>query len=483
MQAGVMGMRPRPLARPVEETVTSDLTGQELVDAMSRTHLLLAHLGVVGEIDDAAAWLSTRGMHLQIGSAACRSEFAQAAASTAVTLARRASLRVSVALEDPHAIMHVGPLRATEISNALTLLGAEMTAPSTDAIIVSIGDVAAFGRLGNPGMQITWDGWVAAVRRLGERPGCILAAIAAGALAVSEVFQHHLGNVDALWRDVTVSLWEPLSSEPERAVGPTLTRLPDNWMLVGLGHLGQAHAWCIGHLPYREGTGEVWLVDDDVVSLANVSTGILTEPIDVSSPQTQKTRLVSKVLESLGRPTRMLEYRLPSSYRWTPGHPDVALVGVDNVELRRSLSAIGWPLCVDVGLGSTRSSFSAISLHAFPGSQSSSEIASWHVGRRAVNEANLAPAFVALGIKSGDQCGVIMLAGQAVAAAFVGTVAACLAVTEPLRRLHGASGVEALGVSLDLLRPRGANANGHSRVRLGSVGVQDRLHELGNARS
>jgi hypothetical protein len=36
-----------------------------------------------------------------------------------------------------------------------------------------------------------------------------------------------------------------------------------------------------------------------------------------------------------------------------------------------------------------------------------------------------------------DQCGVTLLAGKAVGAPFVGSVAACLAVSEVLRQLHG----------------------------------------------
>lgn len=36
-----------------------------------------------------------------------------------------------------------------------------------------------------------------------------------------------------------------------------------------------------------------------------------------------------------------------------------------------------------------------------------------------------------------DQCGVTLLAGEAVGAPFVGSVAACLTVSEVLRLLHG----------------------------------------------
>ena len=91
------------------------------------------------------------------------------------------------------------------------------------------------------------------------RPIC---KVSAAALAVSDIFHYVVGHDDAGWRAVTLSLWDPLATDAERAVGTTLTRLPDQWMLVGLGHLGQAYAWCIGYLPPREREGKIWLCDD-----------------------------------------------------------------------------------------------------------------------------------------------------------------------------------------------------------------------------
>lgn len=47
---------------------------------------------------------------------------------------------------------------------------------------------------------------------------------------------------------------------------------------------------------------------------------------------------------------------------------------------------------------------------------------------------------------SRDTCGLVELAGEAVGAAFVGAIAVCLAVTEAVRELHGANGLDVVAV-------------------------------------
>jgi hypothetical protein len=300
-----------------------------------------------------------------------------------------------------------------------------------------------------------------------ERSGCILAAIAAGALGVSEVFHHFLGHLDAGWRPISLSLWDPMTPAPDEAAGPSLTHLPDKWMLVGLGHLGQAYAWCLGFLPPAESAPVVWLVDDDKASAANVSTGVLTLPTDAEPRAILKTRLVSRWLESAGYETRLVESRLSDSFRWESDHPAVALIGVDNFYLRRRLSEIGWPLCVDAGLGSAATSFATMSLHCFPGKLESSEVVAW--GEQVARSTYTPRALAKLEGITTDACGVVMLAGQAVAAAFVGMVAGCLVVSEPLRRIAGGLSLDALSLSLDLPSPRGAHAETSQPLRTGTV--------------
>jgi hypothetical protein len=70
-----------------------------------------------------------------------------------------------------------------------------------------------------------------------------------------------------------------------------------------------------------------------------------------------------------------------------------------------------------------------------PGSRPASEI--WKSGRDEEDVRDRA-AYQRM-LKDGvlDQCGVTLLAGEAVGAPFVGAVAACFAIAEVLRLLHG----------------------------------------------
>jgi hypothetical protein len=59
----------------------------------------------------------------------------------------------------------------------------------------------------------------------------------------------------------------------------------------------------------------------------------------------------------------------------------------------------------------------------------------------------------------GDECGVVELAGKAVGASFVGVAAACLAVAEATRELHGGTGHDILTFDLDTTDLRSAVSN------------------------
>jgi hypothetical protein len=59
-----------------------------------------------------------------------------------------------------------------------------------------------------------------------------------------------------------------------------------------------------------------------------------------------------------------------------------------------------------------------------------------------------------------DKCGITLLAGKAVGAPFVGAVAACLAVSEILRLLHGAPVHQLIDVDLKSIDHRVAVLTG-----------------------
>jgi hypothetical protein len=73
------------------------------------------------------------------------------------------------------------------------------------------------------------------------------------------------------------------------------------------------------------------------------------------------------------------------------------------------------------------------------------------------------PAFTHLQIHH-DQCGVTELAGKAVGAAFVGITAACLAIAETTRELHGGTGRDTQMLSLASMISRTAPAAQPGRI-------------------
>ena len=298
-------------------------------------------------------------------------------------------------------------------------------------------------------LRVTWDMWVAHVDvagvRMRERGNVVLAPVAAAALAVTECFKRALGTQEACYRRRSLNLWQPdlpfkvadhldMNSD---ALGPDLAYLPQSVWLVGLGHLGQAFAWCWRLLPYADRAAcQVLVQDFDTVNAANRSTGMFIRTEDVGK---LKSRVTSAALERAGFDTRIVERRLLPETRRDDVEPALALVGVDKVAPRRVISDVGWTFAVDVGLGAGPIDFTGISIHGFAGTTSSHEVAAWqsvHSDDRAAR-ARTQDAYRNAVERGADSCGMVQVSETAVAAPFVGVVAACLGLAEPLRVLHG----------------------------------------------
>lgn len=140
---------------------------------------------------------------------------------------------------------------------------------------------------------------------------------------------------------------------------------------------------------------------------------------------------------------------MTATERWESTRPSVALIGVDNVDTRRTLSDIGWPLCIDSGIGATPTSYDSLTVYALDQYQRSQDITAWTHPTATPTATTRIPAFDNLRTSGIDECGIVMLAGRAVAAAFVGMITACIAVSEPLRRLHGAPAAACIALTLD----------------------------------
>ena len=106
----------------------------------------------------------------------------------------------------------------------------------------------------------------------------------------------------------------------------------------------------------------------------------------------------------------------------------MALCGIDNALGRRALDQVGFDMIVEAGLGRGYRDFRSIRLHALPGSRPAADLwkgddAGHEVGDRAAYQKMLKDGEL-------DRCGVTLLAGKAVGAPFVGSVAACLVLSE-----------------------------------------------------
>jgi hypothetical protein len=431
---------------------------------ISRTVLLSMHDGSQPTIEAAQAAHDATGLVIVADETGCRTSRGQAALLTAVVTAVRAFGRVAVLAEIPGARVVTGLFHGSVLADVLVGQGAHlltaddfrMVSTSWPTLLVGATSEApaSWTSLSTaPLLRVDWSGWTAtvgpaaalttALRR--SEASCVLASVAAAALGVNEAFSFVKAQPgsDAGYRTVRLNLWSPGEEYDD---GPTHSYAPAAWWLVGLGHLGQASSWVISWLDYADPSAvQIVLQDVDLTTPANHSTGMLTP---AESSGMYKTRLVAAALDIAGFDTRILERRLDSGLHVSDADCHVALLGVDNLATRRLVSDVGWRFAVDSGLGSGRTDYSSILLRRFPGGQASHEIPAWAESDDQPVAVPDSPAFDDLSHR-GDACGVVELAGKAVGASFVGAVAACFAVAETVRELHGGSGFDITMTNLD----------------------------------
>ena len=346
-------------------------------------------------------------------------------------------------------------------------LGGTMVHEVTDGPLVLIGDAEVDENLlaGRPfAVRATFEGWCGGVSplatglRLAETQECVPAGILAGALAVSEAFQHvRGGNATAGRREIGLSLWRP---EPEvswlapEAVGPPLTFLPAKLWLIGLGHLGQAFLWTLGLLPYRNpGSVELVLNDFDSLVLANDSTSPLTTSSLVGM---KKTRAMAEWAEERGFLTTLIERRFAANFSVDSTEPALALCGVDNAQARAVLEKVGFRRVIEVGLGKGATEYLAFAMHTFPGPWKAAE--RWGSGDKGsdppAGDLIDQPAYRSLAADGLDECGLTLLAGRSVGASFVGVAVSTLVIAEVLRILAGGPQYGGIDGSLRILTRR-----------------------------
>jgi hypothetical protein len=419
-------------------------------DRIDRVAKLLVDAGQAPTFPAAEAQLRTYRFQLVAGATACGQPEWQAALLTAVNAGVRAmhgGVRVILS-DDPVCSLPVA--QSARLSEALRAVGAEIAAEPDPAVAT-----IAFGfegQLATSGVPVVWAAagrWTASVSTTAPAvmdpcPGAaeVPAAVLAGCLAVSEIFQWLRGHATAAHRDIVVSLWDPLQPTAD---GPAITHLPAGLWLLGLGHLGQAYAWLLSLLPYpTDDARPLVLQDDDRLSPANRATSMLHRDEQLGM---RKTRLAASVLDELGWDTQLVERRYDGGRLHHPGAPAILLGGVDNPLARHRLDEAGMPLVYDAGLGAGPDGFLSITVRRLPAMRPSREI--WPKEAPMLRRrAPAATAYAALEAETGDRCGVELLAGCTVATAFVGVTAACWVIGGVLRELHGGPAHELVDVSL-----------------------------------
>lgn len=416
-----------------------------------------------------------RGYVLQIlvGSGIAESRTRQTTLLTAVNAGSRAFLGgVRVKLGEDFVITTPWD-HGRRVKDVLSDFGAVSLVDELDPErpVIVIGDAVWGGELP---LYPTWEGWSGGLvtrpeNRLGEEVEFALAGVLNGALAVSEAFQWTRGYPVAAARPAGISLWRPdLHWRDPDAAGTALAFLPDNFWLLGLGHLGQAYAWALGFLPFasaKRGRVRIMLQDFDSVVDANEATSMLVR----HGERDLKTRLVERHLGGLGLQVRRTDRRFDERTRRdesNPGEPLLALAGFDRVEPRRLLDEAGFRYVVDGGIGVGQVEYLGIDIHTFPSSRTAKDVFADEPPQsldEAVLDQDAYRAAAEHAVNSGQaatldaaRCGLIDVAGKAAGAAFVGTVVAALAVSELLRIVNDGHQYET--VSLNLRTPDGLTA-------------------------
>lgn len=418
------------------------MTPTRIHDGLNRIVKMALDTGEAHSLDEAREIFARYRLHVALGPDAAHSAAVQVAALTAVNAGRRCFLG-GVTVSGPlDASLMIPWRRRHTLGEAVgDLRGRFVHEAPADVPALLLGDALPPSG-GSLSLRATFNGWTAAVGpeeiglRLGEHSDFTPVGVLAGALGVSEVFQHVRGtNAVAGRRETGLSLWKPEEDYRAAESGPVIEQLPARLWLIGLGHLGQAILWTLGFLPYEDPRNvELVLQDYDELVEANDSTSLLTTPSQFGC---KKTRAMAAWCEERGFRTAVTERRFDANFEVAPSEPGVAVCGVDNPDARAVLEDVGFDRIVEAGLGAGPTEYLAFQTHSFPAGRSARvrwQEAPQHVSAAALLEQ---PAYRSLRAQGLDECGLVQLAERTVGAPYVGAVAAALVVAELVRMAQG----------------------------------------------
>ena len=422
-------------------------------DSLHRLVKQVIDSGVAASVAEAEALFRGYRLRVEIGPAETSDPVQQAALLTTVALGRRVFLggvTVTGPLDAP--LMLAMPLGHT-LGDAVQALGGILGDGAAETPTIVIGG----------GVQERRAGFVVRTAAAGWRGGILpvhselqadgecsmpLSGMLAAGLAVNEAFLFVNGRMPAAGRRALgLSLWRPDREtdwlQPDESE-PALTYLPSRLWLIGLGHLGQAYLWALGLLPYQDPASVALVLQDiDSITESTESTSILTDSAMIGQ---KKTRAMAAWAEQRGFATSLQERMFAADFTRQAEEPAVALCGLDNGAGRRALDQVGFDFIVEAGLGRGHRDFRTMRLHVLPGRRAAADI--W---KKASEEEKVEdrPAYAKL-MEEGllDRCGMTLLAGKAVGAPFVGSIAATLALSEVLRLLHGGAVYQLIDVDL-----------------------------------
>lgn len=432
------------------------------LDGFNRLAKLDLDLGEAGDPEAAIARLNGYAAHITVGAEVADSAAHQIAVLTLVNILSRFALggvTLSGVLDAPMLAPWPGP----SLLAAVEALGGAAGEPAGDCPTAVVGTA---DHVADRAIQLTFQGWrggivPAGAARLDEARGTAPSAVLAAAIGAAEIFAMLREEVAAGRRPLGLSIWRPDGDQDWSSPvsdGPPLLHLPTRLWILGLGHLGQAFLWSLAMCPYAE-RAEVSLVlqDMDDITGSTASTSILT----MKAACGRKTRDVARTLEAMGFSTVIIERPFGDQFKRRPEDPSVLICGVDNAHARSQLEAPGFPLIVEAGIGRSAQDFQAIRLHTFPSRRKAADL--WKTG---VVDANTSVAETAgyqrLRERGVDECGLARLAGTAVGAPFVGTVAGVLMLGQLLRLLHGDQVDAVIDLDLRALDARRAVPNANS---------------------
>jgi hypothetical protein len=434
------------------------MTNSPAPDGVHRTAKQLFESGQASSLPEAEEILQRLVLQVDVGADIERTPSAQATLMTVVNAGARAFRGGVHVRTDDDPLLSEGWGAGASMSSMIARLGGRLTAELDSTHPTVVIGAPTREPPGSAVMHAICSGWAGGVvqdpSEVPRESGITLAGVIAGGLAVSEAFQHCGGSPEAARRDVGISLWRPdVDWRADEARGPRLAYLPSALWLLGLGHLGQGYAWSLGMLPY--GTPAevlVCLVDTDSVIAGNLATGLLSHDPDVTR---RKTRVVANSLEQLGFSTAIVERPFDENTWPTEQEPAVALAGFDSPIPRRQLGDGRFERVIDAGLGTGAVEYLDMLIHAFPSQLNpKNAFQADNPSQRPLTERyeREIQRLVAEGAAQADaECGMTEIAGISVAAAFVGSVAGALAVSDLLRLLH--SGLDAALLQLDLRTP------------------------------